>query len=92
MSTSKPFKLSAQLVGHTGDVRALAVSPDAALLSASRDGTARVWIPQPQAKGATYKSEACISLEPHTGYVNSAAWWRTSDGCELALLSDSVQT
>lgn len=43
MGDSDGYKLSNVLLGHTGDVRGLATTPDGALLSASRDKTAKLW-------------------------------------------------
>jgi WD40 repeat protein len=43
MGDSAGYKLSNVLLGHTGDVRGLATTPDGALLSASRDKTAKLW-------------------------------------------------
>ena len=56
--------------GHTGEVVALAFSPDdAALLSASLDGTARIW-------PTTGKPRV---LRGHTGRIYSARWSASGD-------------
>jgi WD40 repeat protein len=58
----------ARLEGHTGAVTALAFAPDgAALASASRDGTARVW----RWEGGRWRS---LALRGHTAPVQAIAW------------------
>lgn len=42
---SAPFKLSCTLLGHSNDVRAVAVTSDNGIVSASRDKTAKYWLP-----------------------------------------------
>ncbi|PWN43180.1 PFU-domain-containing protein [Ceraceosorus guamensis] len=78
LGSSSSFKLSAQLGGHSGDVRAVAASSSTPikLLSASRDGSARVWT---QGSGGRFDGEPAV-LTAHTGFVNSAAWLRTGSG------------
>lgn len=42
-----PFKLSCSLTGHESDVRAVAAGlfPEGSIITASRDRTARLWVP-----------------------------------------------
>ena len=64
--------------GHTGEVVALAYSPDGrALLSASLDGTARVWAQQPGQKDRLFKG--------HTGRIYAAHW--SPDGDRIVTAS-----
>ncbi|XP_002740172.1 phospholipase A-2-activating protein-like [Saccoglossus kowalevskii] len=52
MATSS-YKLSCTLIGHEGDVRAVttAYSPEGAIISGSRDKTARIWVPISDGRG-----------------------------------------
>jgi len=55
------------LVGHTGDVRSVAFSPDGKrIITASFDGTARVWDAE--------TGQEVLSLRGHTHQVHSAAF------------------
>ncbi|CAO1638039.1 unnamed protein product [Parajaminaea phylloscopi] len=84
-SSSKPYKLSNQLQGHRGDVRAVAAftppQGSALILSASRDKTACVWS---RLKGNRH-FEPPDTLEGHGGYVNSCAWLSEPSGQLFAL-------
>lgn len=77
-ASSSQYKLSQQILGHEGDVRALAThttpADSALVLSASRDKSACVWTRLPGSRNF----EAPEFLAGHGGYVNSAAW--LSDG------------
>ncbi|RFU29603.1 hypothetical protein B7463_g6752, partial [Scytalidium lignicola] len=64
------FKLSASLVGHDDDVRAVAFPSSKAALSASRDGTVRLWkllSPAPPVFDPTISSHS-------TAFVNALAY------------------
>ena len=71
-------RVRAVLVGHTNWVNSAAWSPDGSrIVTASQDGTARIW---------NAKSGAPLAvLKGHTGSVNSAAW--SPDGTRLATTS-----
>ena len=68
------YKLSCEILGHTGDVRAVECVPLAAsskghvVLTASRDGTACVWEPL-----AVSSREYVLKkiIRKHTGYVSA---------------------
>ncbi|PIA16772.1 PFU-domain-containing protein [Coemansia reversa NRRL 1564] len=62
------FRISAELEGHTADVRGLAAQGSDLLVSVSRDGTGRVW----KREGAQKFGTAGI-LIGHSGYVTSVA-------------------
>ncbi|PWN27737.1 PFU-domain-containing protein [Jaminaea rosea] len=80
MASSSAYKLSNQLQGHQGDVRAVAThshsSGSSLVISASRDKTASVWTRR--AGGRNF--EPPETLPGHGGYVNSCAW--LSDGAD----------
>lgn len=40
------YKLSCELAGHSLDVRAVTEGPDGAIVSGSRDKTAKIWKPE----------------------------------------------
>jgi len=71
-------RVRAVLVGHTNWVNSAAWSPDGSrIVTASQDGTARIW---------NAKSGAPLAvLKGHTGSVNSAAW--SPDGTRIATAS-----
>lgn len=54
------------LAGHTGDVVALAVSPNGLLATASHDGTARLWDLE--------TGKESLTLAGHTGWVNDVTF------------------
>ncbi|RZF37593.1 hypothetical protein LSTR_LSTR003158 [Laodelphax striatellus] len=62
-----PFKLSAALYGHSLDVRALAVTSDGRIVSASRDKTAKVW--KPNLHNAGFCEDQ--TLKGHSKFVSS---------------------
>lgn len=70
------YELSAEILGHSADVRAvLAVPPAAAagetregIATASRDGTACVWLPEPAPSRDYLRHKA---MRQHTGYVSA---------------------
>jgi len=71
--------LIAVLSGHDGDVNALAFSPDGAqLVSASRDGTLRIW--------DTASGDLLATLEGHTSRVSDVAF--SPDGDLIASASN----
>ena len=69
------YKLCTSLVGHDADVRAVcpAVCPEGAILTASRDQSCRLWIPE--AKGYSQTNIFC----GHTRYVASVCMMPASD-------------
>ncbi len=91
------------LVGHSGDLRALAFSPDgSALVTASADRTARVWLLKGLAPGAAPRSVelkgghsaalTSASFSPDGAWVvtasadNSVRVWDAAQGLERAAL------
>jgi WD40 repeat protein len=74
IATRKPC---GELTGHTGYVGALAVSPTGTLLSASDDGTARLWeVPSAKPEGFvdTRRERSCFDWK--IGRLNAAAFSR----------------
>ncbi|KAK7429392.1 WD repeat protein Lub1 [Neonectria magnoliae] len=69
------FQLSAQLVGHESDVRAVAFPSPDVVLSASRDCTLRVWR---RAQGSPPSFDATL-LSRGSEYVNSVAFLPPSE-------------
>ncbi|KAG6205420.1 hypothetical protein E4U35_002619 [Claviceps purpurea] len=67
---SAEFKLSAQLLGHEADVRAVTFASSAVVLSASRDGTVRKWFRSPEAPPSFEGTLVSRGSE----YVNSIAF------------------
>jgi len=63
---NKPFKLSATLVGHSQDVKAVKFVKDDRILSCSRDTTARVW---KRTDGPW--SEQLVYQNSNTGFLNA---------------------
>ncbi|XP_070162240.1 phospholipase A-2-activating protein isoform X2 [Polyergus mexicanus] len=61
------YKLSSVLLGHTGDVRAVATFADGTVVSVSRDKTARVW--KPTGKDNEYEQSAILT--GHSNFVSS---------------------
>ncbi|KAK3330713.1 PUL domain-containing protein [Apodospora peruviana] len=68
------FKLSAQLKGHDGDVRAVSFPTANVVLSASRDHTVRIWR---RTGDKPTKFDATITTQGH-GYINSLTFLRPS--------------
>lgn len=60
-----PFKLSRELLGHTQDVRAVAVLPSGHVVTGSRDNTIKVW--------NTDNLSQTKTLSAHQNYVASLA-------------------
>ena len=58
------YNISAQLVGHTADVRALTHTSDGRIVSTSRDVTCRVW-----KRVNTCEYEESQTLQGHTRYI-----------------------
>ncbi|CAB3368543.1 Hypothetical predicted protein [Cloeon dipterum] len=64
MADPAGYKLSNVLLGHTGDVRGVAVTQDGAVLSASRDKTAKLW------RLDSTHPMAVQTYKGHTNYVS----------------------
>jgi len=63
------YKLSAELTGHTNDVRVVSsynLGGEEAIITASRDGTARVW-----QRTETLEYSGVKTLTGHTGPVTA---------------------
>lgn len=65
--TGSIYKLRCNLFGHSKDVRAVSVTPDGHVLTASRDSTARLWGPMPDR--VAYEEKHLYS--GHSSYVTS---------------------
>ncbi|RDW62277.1 phospholipase A-2-activating protein-like protein [Coleophoma cylindrospora] len=81
------FKLSASLAGHDDDVRAVAFPSSKAVISASRDGTVRLWkllnSPPPSYDGTiTYHGG---------GFVNAVTYLPPADGFQDGLIISGGQ-
>uniref|UniRef100_A0A0P4WEV7 Phospholipase A-2-activating protein n=1 Tax=Scylla olivacea TaxID=85551 RepID=A0A0P4WEV7_SCYOL len=68
MSGGSGYKLRCNLLGHSKDVRAVATSREGLVVTASRDATARLWVPQ-ATSGNSFEAEQVYS--GHTSYVTS---------------------
>ena len=65
------YQLSCEIIGHSADVRAvqsLQLPTDEHILTASRDGTACVWVPEKASKRTYIQQQV---LKQHTGYVSA---------------------
>ena len=60
------YNLSAQLVGHTADVRAITHTSDGSIVSTSRDVTCRVWR---RIEGSPCEYEERQTLQGHSRYI-----------------------
>ncbi|TRY63728.1 hypothetical protein TCAL_07145 [Tigriopus californicus] len=76
LSSSSSYRFSTVLEGHSGDVRCLSVIPaasfveaDFALVSGSRDHSAKLWHPDPATKNATWHCDR--TLAGHQRYVTA---------------------
>ena len=68
MAALAEFKLSQVLAGHSADVKAvLCCQGSDAIVSASRDGTVRLWAPAGDAR--IY--ETSFTMEGHSNFVNA---------------------
>ncbi|KAN0065121.1 hypothetical protein ACQY0O_001618 [Thecaphora frezii] len=80
-----PYQLSAQLVGHESDVRSVSAcsAPGGRqlLLSASRDGTGRLWTRTPNGR----EFDLVTILSGHEGFVNASAFLQDAGGSTVAL-------
>lgn len=63
------FKLRAVLHGHSGDVRCIAIAKENYILSASRDKTTKLWIPD---GNNGYVNS--VTYTGHSSYVSSVCW------------------
>lgn len=82
--TADTFKLSASLLGHTQDVKALATLQYATdgtfdLLSCSRDATARRW------PRNTSHADPVVYASGQSGFLNAVASLKTTDGAVFIL-------
>ena len=76
-----PFVLSAIIAGHTKDVRCVASVSDGSvpgshsgsnlLVSGSRDGSAKLWSPQPIEPGVAQQWHCKTTFGGHKGFVSS---------------------
>ncbi|KAK0628316.1 PUL domain-containing protein [Bombardia bombarda] len=78
------FKLSAQLKGHEGDVRAVCFPTGSIVLSASRDHTVRLW--RKTSKSPAY--DDTITSQGH-GYINSLTFIRPTPNYPDGLIVSS---
>ncbi|XP_057317804.1 phospholipase A-2-activating protein [Microplitis mediator] len=70
-----PYRLSCTLVGHSEDVRAIAAFENGTIVSASRDKTARVWIPNRD----DFDFSLSATLQGHTNFVSSVCVLNPTD-------------
>lgn len=86
------FKLSATLLGHESDVKALVFPNDDSIVSSSRDGSARLW--RFSAKDPVDQANvwAPSTLYHATPYLNSVAWLgaTASDESDIVLSGDQT--
>ncbi|KAL7641525.1 UNVERIFIED_CONTAM: hypothetical protein RMT77_007396 [Armadillidium vulgare] len=66
--SSNEYKLRCSLLGHSMDVRAIAVASNGDIVTASRDETAKLWQESPSNR-IIYEEK--ITYKGHTGYVTS---------------------
>ena len=66
------YELSTEILGHKADVRAVIATPAPdrreGIVTASRDGTACLWRPEP---GAGREYLQCKVMRQHSGYVSA---------------------
>jgi len=72
--TSPAFQLSAQLVGHESDVRAVAFPNPDAVLSASRDCSVRLWQRTSDSSSSTSSTFEAHITNQGSDYVNSITY------------------
>ncbi|MCL4124818.1 UNVERIFIED_CONTAM: hypothetical protein GTU68_054159 [Idotea baltica] len=72
------YKLRCSLIGHSMDVRAVAVSPEGDIVTASRDKTAKLW---KESKDNCCIYEEKVVYEGHTAYVTSVCLIPGNDEC-----------
>lgn len=66
MAENNQFRLSAVLSGHESDVRSICQSPQAGVVTASRDKLAKLWYPDQQ---GIYRQS--MTYVGHKDYINS---------------------
>jgi WD40 repeat protein len=68
-----PFVLSAIVAGHKKDVRCVNALSDGSnyLVTGSRDGSAKIWAPQPIEKGVAQQWHCVTTFAGHKGFVSS---------------------
>lgn len=89
---TSPYLLSAQLEGHTSDVRSVStesVQGGQLILSGSRDGTGRLW--HRPASGPAAFAPASV-LSGHQGFVNAVTFWRRTDRSLFAVTAGQDKT
>lgn len=88
MSNKAAYLLSAELHGHTADVRGVAtasVEGGDLVLSGSRDGSGRLWHrPRPEPSQVSTFALA-TELTGHRGFVNAVAFWRHANNSLFAV-------
>lgn len=84
MANKEPYQLSASLDGHSADVRCVSSSPlNSIVFSSSRDGTARSWIPTPNAQSGSRYSAGPAFTGQHDGFLNACCWIAGPEGGSL---------
>ncbi|WAR24590.1 PLAP-like protein [Mya arenaria] len=97
-----PYQLRCQIFGHSKDVRAVtpAIIPENAVVSGSRDATARVWVEEEDGKGyreghfmsghKNFVSSVCC-MPPDDKYPHGLIFTGSNDNTILAFTLDSPQ-
>ncbi|KAK4310022.1 hypothetical protein Pmani_018377 [Petrolisthes manimaculis] len=78
MSGLGEYRLRCELAGHSKDVRAVTTTPEGYIVTASRDTTAKLWLPLPD--GVHYEAKQTYS--GHTSYVSSVCVLPGGDGAQ----------
>ena len=68
-----PYVLSAIIAGHKKDVRCVNALSDGSnyLVTGSRDGSAKIWAPQPIEKDVAQQWHCVTTFAGHKGFVSS---------------------
>lgn len=79
----RDFKLSSELLGHTADVRSIAVNEKDIIVSGSRDKTVKVWVPDENSPNYVNS----YSLSQHSSYVSSVTFMQKNENGYQQIIS-----